>query len=307
MYLISGGSMSNLERKHKLMRLATFASVGVAGSLIVVKLIGWAMTGSVSLLSTLIDSFLDFAASIINFIAVFHAVQPADKEHRFGHGKAEPLAGLAQAAFICGSAIFLLIEAGTRLMEPRPIEHSTVGYVVMVFSIALTLALVVFQRFVVRESSSVAIQADSIHYATDLAINVSVILSLYLSTSLGLWFVDSLFAIGIAVYLFKSVLGIGYKSLNILMDRELPEKEREKIIDIALKHSDVTGVHDLRTRSSGTHVFIQLHIEMDGNMILTDAHEVADTVMANLQEEYPNSEVIIHQDPEGVEEVKPAF
>ena len=298
---------ASVKNKHSLMRIATLASIGVACTLIAVKFGGWVMTGSVSLLSTLVDSFLDFAASIINFIAVYHAIQPADKEHRFGHGKAEPIAGLVQASFISGSAIFLLFEAGERLIKPRSIEYSEIGYAVLIFSIILTVILVIFQGYVVKKSGSVAIQADSVHYKTDVAINVSVIASIFLSTSIGWLFADAIFAIGIAAYIFKSAIEIGYSSLNMLMDHELPELERQNIVKIATKPSEVRGVHDLRTRSSGANYFIQLHLEMDGNMILSDAHELAEQVMLNLQAAYPNAEVIIHQDPEGVEEERAIF
>jgi ferrous-iron efflux pump FieF len=156
------------------MRLATYASVTVASVLIVTKFAAWVMTDSVSLLSTLIDSLLDVAASGLNLIAVHHALQPADFEHRYGHGKAEALAGLGQAAFISGSAAFLLIEAGQRIFNPKTIDNSEIGIAVMVVAIALTVVLVAFQRYVVRKTGSLAIGADSLHYQTDVLVNASV-------------------------------------------------------------------------------------------------------------------------------------
>ena len=179
--LIAGGG---------LMRVAAIASVSVALVLIATKFAAWVLTDSVSLLSTLIDSFLDAAASILNLIAVHHALQPADREHRFGHGKAEPLASLAQSAFICGSAVFLLIEAGQRIAHPRDIANTDIGYAVMVFSIVLTVILVGFQRYVVKKSGSIAINADSLHYQTDVLINLGVMVSLFLSSSLGWLYAD---------------------------------------------------------------------------------------------------------------------
>ena len=158
----------------RLMRLATYASVSVASVLIVAKVIAWVMTDSMSLLSTLVDSFLDVLASLVNLYAVKHALEPADAEHRFGHGKAEPLAGLAQAAFIGGSSVFLLLQATERMINPRPIANLETGIGVMGFAIVLTLALVIFQRYVVKKTGSVAISADSLHYQSDLLVNVGV-------------------------------------------------------------------------------------------------------------------------------------
>ena len=285
------------------MRLATYASVSVATILIAAKFAAWILTDSVSLLSTLIDSLLDAAASLINLFAVHHALQPADDEHRFGHGKAEPLAGLAQSAFIVGSAAFLIIEAAERFFHPRAIEHEDIGYAVVVFSIVLTVALVAFQRYVVRKSGSVAISADSLHYQTDVLINGSVLVSLFLASEMGFTFADPAFALGIAAYIIWTAWQIGTQALNILMDHELPDDERRRIVEIATGEDGVEGVHDLRTRSSGTQVFIQMHVEMDGDMTLRRAHEIADAVEIKVQNAFPNAEVIVHQDPEGVEDV----
>ncbi|MEX2312248.1 MAG: cation diffusion facilitator family transporter, partial [Rhodospirillales bacterium] len=203
----------------RLMRMAAIASVCVALILIVTKFTAWLMTDSVSLLSALIDSFLDAAASLVNLLAIHHALQPADREHRFGHGKAEPLASLVQAAFICGSAVFLLVQAGERVANPQVLVNIDVGYYVMVFSIVLTILLVGFQRYVVRKSGSIAVDADSLHYQTDVLINLGVMLSLFLSSALGWVYADPLIAILIALYIVKGAWGIGMTALAILMDR----------------------------------------------------------------------------------------
>ncbi|MBO6520373.1 MAG: cation diffusion facilitator family transporter [Rhodospirillales bacterium] len=289
------------------MRAAAIASVSVAAVLIVTKFAAWLMTDSVSLLSTLIDSFLDAAASLINLLAVHHALQPADREHRFGHGKAEPLASLAQAAFICGSAAFLLIEAGERVANPKEIANTEIGYAVMVFSIVLTLVLVAFQRYVVSKSGSIAIDADSLHYKTDVLINLGVMASLFMSSYFGWQYADPLIAILIAIYIVKGAWEIGKTSLSILMDRELEDDERQKIRDIVMAHEEVRGLHDLRTRSSGVHVFIQFHLELDGDMKLKDAHDISEEVERELMDAFPNAEVIIHEDPEGIEEARATF
>ena len=295
------------EKAARLMKLATYASVSVASVLIVTKFAAWLMTDAVSVLSTLIDSFLDVGASLLNLIAVRHALEPADKEHRFGHGKAEPLAGLAQAAFICGSAGFLLIEAGERLFNPKTIENTDVGYGVMVLAIVLTIILVGFQRHVVKQTGSVAITADSAHYQMDVLVNASVIVSILLATNLGWGWADPVFAIAIAGYIIRGAWKIGTTSLNMLMDRELSDRERQKITEIALSHQSVKGIHDLRTRSSGNLVFIQMHLEMDGGISLLEAHEISDAVEARVKKAFPNAEVLIHEDPEGIEEERAVF
>ena len=295
------------ERAQRLMRLATYASVSVASVLIAVKIGSWLMTESVSLLSTLVDSLLDAVASIFNLVAVHHALQPADREHRFGHGKAEPLAGLAQAAFIAGSAAFLLFQAVERMVHPRPVANVEIGIAAMVVSIVLTFALVMFQRYVVKKTGSVAVGADQLHYQGDLLTNASVIVSLVLASRFGIGFADPLFAIAIAIYIVWSARGIAIDSLNLLMDRELPDEDRRKIRALCEAHPEVRGVHDLRTRSSGQQVFIQLHLELDGAMTLHDVHEVSEAVMHEIEAAFPNAEVIIHEDPEGVPEPRKTF
>jgi ferrous-iron efflux pump FieF len=291
----------------RLRRSATYASVAVAVLLIAAKFVAWLDTGSVALLSSLIDSLLDLVAAIINLVAVRHAMTPADREHRFGHGKAEPLAVLGQSAFIIGSALLLLAEAVRRLLHPAAVENSPAGIAVMVLSIAVTLALVFYQRHVVRRTGSIAITADELHYRGDLILNVSVIAALVLSGMFGLRILDPLFGAAIGVWIIYSAARLARLSLVQLMDRELPDDEREKIREIALSHPEVAAAHDLRTRVAGPTAFIQIHIEMDGGMSLTRAHEVSDEVEMRLRAAYPHAEIIIHQDPEGIEEPRSNF
>jgi ferrous-iron efflux pump FieF len=290
------------EEAARLMRLATHASVAVASSLILVKLAAWLYTDSISLLSTLIDSLLDAVASLINLFAVRHALTPADREHRFGHGKAEPLAALSQTAFIAGSALFLVFEAGHRLLDPRPVLHSEIGIAVMVAAIVVTFALTRFQAYVVRKTGSVAIKADSLHYIGDILVNAAVIVALLLASRFGWAVADPLFGLAIAGYIMFNAWQIARGSLDMLMDRELPEAERARIREIALSNPNVRDLHDLRTRSSGRRSFIQVHIEMDGTLTLYSAHAVADEVEAALREAFPGAEVMIHQDPHGLDE-----
>ena len=289
------------------MRLATYASVAAACLLIVVKSAAWFYTDSVSLLSTLIDSLLDAAASIVNLLAVRHALTPPDREHRFGHGKAEPLAALGQSTFIAGSAIFLVIEAGHRLYAPQTIERADAGIAVMIFAIIVTFVLTRFQAYVVRRTGSMAIQADSLHYLGDMLINGAVIVALLLVSQFGWLYADPLFGLGIAAYILYTAWKIARGSLDMLMDRELPDDARARIKEITLSHPEVRSLHDLRTRTSGRQTFIQLHLEIDGKMSLNDAHLVADAVELDLQAAFPEAEVIIHQDPYGIQETRAKF
>lgn len=286
----------------KLMRFATYASFTVAVTLIIAKTAAWTVTESVSLLSTLIDSILDAGASLVTLIAVHHALRPADDDHRFGHGKAEPVAGLLQCAFIFGSATFLILQAGERLIRPQTIAQPDLGYGVLGFTIVVTFALVMFQRYVVKRSGSVAIGADALHYKTDLLINLSVMLSIFLTASLGWLYADPIFAILIGLYLIWGAWQIGNEALGILMDKELSDEERNRIETIVQEHPSVKGLYDLRTRSSGPHLFIQLHMELDGSVSLNEAHVLSLEVERSVLEAFPNAEVMIHPDPEGVTE-----
>ena len=300
-------STADRDRYVRLLRLATHASVATAAILITAKGAAWLMTGSVSLLTTLIESLMDLAASIVNLFAVRHALQPADSDYRFGYGKAEPLAGLAQAAFVAGSAIFLMIEAIDRLITPKPVVNEAIGIGVMLFSIILTFLLIRFQAYVVRQTKSLAINADSLHYKGDFLIHGGVIVSLLLSVALGWQLADPIFGIAIAVYILFNARTIAIDSLHILMDRELDESERRRIRAIVLAHPEVSDIHDLRTRSSGPRVFIQFHLELPPTISLNRAHEISDDVEAKLRDAFPNAGVIIHQDPEGVMERRAIF
>ena len=279
-----------------LLKLASVASVITAGFLIVVKLIAWYVTGSVGLLASLVDSVMDSIASLINLFAIRYSLQPADEQHRFGHGKAEPLAGLAQAAFIAGSAIFLIFHAIDRLRYGHAIEQVGIGIGVMVLAIVLTLVLLAIQRYVIQKTDSTAIRADSLHYLTDLLTNMCILLALYLST-LGWEWADPVFAIGVAIYIFYSAFQIGHEAFQQLMDRELPDEILDQIQAIAMSHPEVTGTHETRTRQSGQTRFVQLHLELNENMSLKRAHEIADQVEADIMAVLPGAEVIIHQDP----------
>ena len=288
------------ERSGRLMRAATYASLSVAGTLTAAKLAAWLATDSVSLLSTLVDSLLDVGASGLSFLAVRHATQPADHEHRFGHGKAESVGGLGEAAFVMGSGIFVLAQAAHRLLFPVQLANTEVGYAVMGLGMAMSIGLVVFQRYVVRRTGSVAIGAESLNYTNDILVNFSVIVSLFVTTRFDWPAADPLFAIAIAGYIMWGAWRIGRRALDILMDRELPDGDRDNIRVLATGCAGVRGVHGIRTRSSGLHLFIQLHVEMDDDLPLKAAHDVVEAVERVLEAAYPNADVLIHADPQCV-------
>lgn len=284
------------ERQERLLRLATRASVATALLLVIVKLGAWWITESVSVMASLIDSLMDGLASVLNLVAVSYSLQPADHDHRFGHGKAEPLAGLAQAAFIAGSAVFLVLHAVDRLIHPQPVLAASVGIAVMIFATVATLALIALQRHVIRVTGSTAIRADSLHYVADLLTYLSVIVALILS-GLGVRGIDPLIAIVIAVFILYSAWQIGRDSIDMLMDRELPDAEKASIFAIARGHPEVGGIHELRMRRSGQTYIIQLHLEMSGSLPLEVAHEISDEVEKEILQRFPGADVLIHQDP----------
>lgn len=294
------------KRAARLMRLATYASVSIAAILIAAKIGALYLTGAAVMLATLVDSILDGAASLLNLLAVRHSLQPADEEHRFGHGKAEALAGLGQAAFIGGSAVFLTFESIQRLIDPHPVVQTAVGVAVTLFALILTIALVTFQRYVSRVSGSIAVSADALHYASDVVLNLGVISGLFLSTQAGFPLADPLIALAIAGWIGYSAVQIFRTAYDQIMDREMPDDERTRVREIALSHKDVLSIHDVRSRVAGTTPFIQLHLEMRPDMSLQAAHQIADAVEAKVKEAFPGAEVIIHQDPAGFEK-NPAF
>ena len=286
----------------RLRRRATYFSVAVALILVLSKLVAYVLTDSVSLLSSLLDSALDTVVSLITLFSVRKAMVPADEDHRYGHGKIEPLAAIGQAFFIGASSIFLVIEAINRFVHPQAVTAPTIGVIVMVVSIILTLALVLYQMHVTRKTSSMAVEADSLHYKGDFFMNVGVILALILSHHTGLTWFDPAFAMTVAVILAYSAFKIGREAANVLMDRELPEHERRAIENIVLAHPRVKGMHDLRTRSSGVQSFIEFHLEIDGIMPLKAAHDITEEIEVLLYRAFPTAEVLIHQEPAGLDD-----
>ena len=298
--------ISIVERSRAL-RNVTYASVLVAIFLVFIKFIAWLMTDSVSILSSLVDSVFDSLASLFNLFAVRQALIPADKEHRFGHGKAEALSGLAQSTFIFGSIIFLLIEVVRRFFSPKIIENSFEGIIIIFISLLVTIALVIYQRRIIKKTNSKAIEADSLHYFSDVLLNSGVIISLLFTSYIEIPLIDPIVALLISIYILFISYKIFISSIDELMDKEFSEEDRQRIIEIVLKHSLVNNIHDLRTRKSGSKNFIQFHLELPASISLLMAHEISDEVEELLLYNFPGSEIIIHQDPEGIDDQRDFF
>ena len=284
---------SNYQNK-KWVRWATYASVSIAISLVVIKLFGWWQTDSVGVLASLLDSMIDIVASLMILVAVAIAQTPADKDHRFGHGKAEPLASLAQSVFIAGSALYLILYALERVWNHQGVAQPDLGILIMVISMVLTLVLIVFQRWVVQKTQSTAIAADSLHYVTDLLANVAIIAGLVFSAYQWL---DPVLGLLIGMWVGSQALLLAIKSSHQLLDKELPFEVRERIRVAVLSHPKVAGFNDLRTFQSGSTTVIQLDLELDDDLTLFKAHEITEEVTDLLKLQFDDADITIHQEP----------
>lgn len=280
----------------RLMRLATRAALATALLLALAKAMAWWLSGSVSLLAGLTDSLLDGAASLLNLIAVHYALRPADEDHRYGHGKAEALAGLAQALFVGASAVLVAVQAIDRLQHPQPLGAQTLGIAVMLLSLAMTVALLLFQRHVVRVTGSTAVRADSLHYRSDLLLNSGILLALVLA-GFGWQRLDPLFGLGIAAYILWSAVSIVREAIAVLMDEELAPELSERMHLLASGVPGVLGTSDLRTRISGTHWFVQLHVELPGDLSLQQSHSLCKQVEDAIRSEFPRAQVLAYATP----------
>ena len=285
-----------MSSRARLLKLATYSSVCVAILLIGIKAVVWFMSGSVSILASLVDSLMDAGASVLNLLAVRLALQPADHEHRFGHGKAEGIAALFQAAFIMGSALFLMLNAIDRIRHPSELHITPVVFAVMLASLLITIALVAFQQWILKQVHSSAVAADRLHYLTDILSNIAVLIAL--GVSLYGWHqADAVIGIGLALWIGWSAIGIGREALNMLMDKALPDTDLAAINSAVLQTKGVLGMHDLRTRLSGETRIIQCHIEVQDNLPLLQAHDIAVAAEHNIAALFEDSEIIIHLDP----------
>lgn len=286
----------------QLKRLATIAGVSLAVGLMLIKLFASLYTGSLAILSSLVDSISDIFASVIAFVAVRFSSLPASYQHRYGFGKAEALSALVQSAFIAGSGLFVVYEGVNRFLNPASLVDMNLGIGVMIFSLILTIIVVAFQQYVAKKTKSLAVDADSVHYAVDIVTNISIILSLFVVKFWGLEWFDPLAAVFVSAYLLYNAFKIAKEAVALLMDRELPDEVRNKIVEIVEKHDFCRGLHDLRTRNLGGIYLFELHLELDGDLSLFEAHRLTEIIEDEIKEVYPKSQVIVHQDPAGFEE-----
>ena len=299
--------MENQKNTNLLVRSASIASLLVASTLIVLKYYGWVTTTSVSLLGSLADSLIDFLASVFVFVAISYSMLPADAKHRFGYGKSEGLAAFIQSLLIGISGIYVCFEAIKRLLNPSQINQPSTAIWIILVSIVLTLALVMYQKYVVKKSKSIAIESDRYHYLTDTYINFSVLFSIAITGWTQFVFIDALVGLLISGVILYTSVTLLKKSFKILLDQEIQSDDRDRIREIALDHPKVLGFHDLRTRDTGREYIIQFHLELDPNMSLLESHEITDEVTDNVLKLYPDSELIIHTDPLGIDEERDPF
>jgi len=280
-------------------RSAAYASIAMAGALVLLK--AWAAwsTGSTAMLGSLADSGLDLVSSIATLAGVWVAGQPADENHRFGHGKAEALSAMFQVVLIAFSALGLGVHAIDQLIHGARTQAAGDGIMVSGVAIAGTLAVIGWQRYVIRRTGSLAISTDHIHYQADLLVNIAVIAALVLDQYVGLRLADPLFGLGIACWLGWGAWVASQEALIQLMDREWPEEKKARFLEVLSHHPQLRGVHDLRTRTAGNHDFVQFHVWVDGRMTVTEAHRVMDELEAKVVEAFPGVEVLIHPDPDG--------
>lgn len=288
-----------LAERARLTRSAAFASIAMALFLAALK--GWAAwrTGSTAMLGSLADTALDLVASIATLTGVWFAAQPADREHRFGHGKAEALAAIAQVILIAVSAAGIALRALSQLTGELQTAAAAEGIGVSLVAIAATLALLAWQRHVIRRTGSVAIETDHIHYQSDLLLNLAVIAALALDQYGGFAAADPLFGLGIAVWLAWGAWRGASAAVNQLLDREWPDEKRQRFVEVVARHPELSTLHDLRTRTSGMHDFVQFHVGLPPDMTVRQAHDVVERVENALREEFPGTEVLIHIDPAG--------
>lgn len=277
----------------QLKRSAVYLAVVVSVSLVLLKLVAWNMTKSVSVQASMLDSMLDALTSFINFFALRYSLQPADAEHRWGHGKAEALAGFTQGVFIALFTCFLIFSIIYRLFYPEPLSPSLVGIGIVAFGGFMTLSLVSWQKYVVRKTGSLIIQADSVHYETDLFSNFGILLSLYVSMKFNFVYVDFMVGVLIATYLITTVWKILWSSIDVLMDKELDLAIKQRIIELALAHPDVEEVNDMRTRSGGTRRFVQFALKFKKIQRVEDIEKITQTIYANIHAVFPDMDITI--------------
>lgn len=288
------------QRAAGLNRSAALASICAAAFLLAIK--AWAAwsTGSTAMLGSLADTTLDLVASLATLLGVWIAAQPADDKHRFGHGKAEAIAALFQIVLISISALGIASRAIEQFLAGARVGAAAQGIGVSFAAILVTFALLAWQRHVIRKTGSIAVHTDSVHYQSDLLLNLAVILALVLDRYAGLRGADPLFGLGIAAWLGFGAWTASKAVLDQLMDHEWPVEKKERVLELIASSPDISGVHDLRTRTSGNKDFVQFHVWVDSRMSVREAHRIMDEIEARIHAEFPEVEILIHTDPEGL-------
>lgn len=294
--------MYSSDNSNKLKSLAVISGVFLAVTLILVKLFAFIKSDSLAVFSSLVDSVTDLFASMVSFLAVYFSSKPASVNHRYGYGKTEALSALLQALFVGASGLFVIIDGIKRLINPIEITQIDTAIFIMIFSIVSTLFLVLFQTYVAKKTNSLAIKADRAHYVVDFLTNSAVIISLVCIHFFGFYFFDVIAALFISVYLLYNAYELAKESIDLITDRELSGDVRKNIEQIVIKTDGILGMHDFRSRSLGDIYYIEMHLEIDGNTPLSLAHELTDVVEKKIEQIYPNSQILIHQDPYGIKE-----
>lgn len=287
----------HVEKNSKLNSRAIILSVSLSIVLVVMKAYAWNETGSVSVLTSFLDSAMDVMISALNLAAVIYAAKPADDDHSFGHSAIEDIVGLVQATFLGTSGLFVIYQAIERFFNPQPVTESETGIVIIAISITFALVIVIYQAIVSRRTNSLVLRAELMHYASDLLLNAAIIVSLVLAAMPQYEYVDPLLGLAIALYILRGAWQIGRRAFNNLMDRELEDSERDELQKIIREHQGIEGFHDFKTRRSGSRVFVQCHIEIDSSLSFLQAHTITDSLEDKLLKVLPEAEIILHQDP----------
>lgn len=280
--------------------LAGRAAVVAVTLMIVLKSWAYYDSGAASVLAALTDSIGDAVISLMSYLAIKMSLEPADAEHRHGHGKIEGLAALFQAAFLSGAAVFLLFEGLQRFTHPHVIEAHGLSIAIMAGTIVITFILVAVQKYALKRAPSLAVEADMAHYSMDILTNAGTLVVMAALFYGAPGWIDPLFALGMAAYLAYTAWEVGHKAVDMLLDRELPDETREKIKQIVLSHPGILSFHDLRTRTSGMKIYIYFDVEIDPDLSLRKAHAISLDVEYKLMKEFPNAEIMIHTDPAGI-------
>lgn len=293
---------SHAQQHHRMNIKAIALPMVLSLFLVALKAYGWGETDSVSLLSSLLDSIMDIMVSMLNLVAILYAAKPADDDHRHGHTAIEDIVGLVQASFITASGLFLFYEAYQRFVDPTEVQNPETGVAVLVVSAIVPLLIVMYQRMVFRKTNSIVLAADSLHYLTDLLMNVLIIVSILIASQAGYGWVDPVLATVIAGYILWSAAKIGARAFNHLMDKEVPEEQFNQIVKTIKAHEGVLGCHKLKTRMNGSKMFMQMHIDVNASLNVKDAHDIAEGLEEKLIDQFEeyDAEVIVHIDPKEI-------